>query len=126
LVKKRTIDGRLRDLEDFLIEPPRPVCKVCGAEGGGPFVEEYHHHDGVVSYDPREPCPGCDEVRRPGAVRSLVICPHGCWCEGDPAKVAAAPKVNIADASEEDFWKYANGAAKYHRRLREEQQRKDT
>jgi hypothetical protein len=117
VVKK--IKTRIAALEAELKDPPRRICKVCGREGGGGLIWEHHHDDGVVSYDPRPPCPGCDALRPPGEVRSIVICPHGCWCENDPEKVAAALKVSIAEADEVEFEKYASGAAKYHRRLRE-------
>jgi hypothetical protein len=94
VTKKRTIDARLRDLEERLIEPPKPICKVCGTEGGGPVIFEQHREDGVVEYEPRMPCPGCDALRPPGEVRRIIICPHGCWCgKEDREKVEAARKV---------------------------------
>jgi hypothetical protein len=117
----KTIDARLRDLEERLKERPRPVCEVCGTEGGAGIVEEFHHDHGVVSFDPREPCPGCERISAAmGYPSRLVVHLHGCWCEADPQRLESAPKVDIADCSDEDFERYASGARKYHRRLQEE------
>jgi hypothetical protein len=122
MVKK--IATRIEALEAELKEPPRRICKVCGAEGGGKFIEEEHHEDGTVVYD-RRPCPGCVEVAPPGRVITICVHRHDCWCENSEEKVEAAPKVYLDEADEATFEKYASGAAKYHRRLGEEQQRKE-
>jgi hypothetical protein len=90
---KKTIDSRLRDLEDLLIEPPRRVCELCGLEGGGPMIWEEHDESGVVIYEPKAPCEGCDALRPPGEVGRMIICMHDCWCGKDDAKVEAAPKT---------------------------------
>jgi len=87
----KRIATRLAALEARLIRPPRPVCPECGSENGGPTIWENHFPDGSVSFDPRRPCAGCAELAP--AVNHIVICPHGCWCEGDQEKVVAAPTV---------------------------------
>jgi hypothetical protein len=74
MVKKRTIDARLRDLEERLIEPPRRACRVCGEVGGGRIVHERHTLSGEVVFDPHPPCPGCAQVRPGLPIRAIVIC----------------------------------------------------
>jgi len=65
-------------------------------------------------------CETCEKIApKSQAVTIVTVCPHGCWCEGNPEKVAAAPRVFLDECTDEEFERYADGSAKYHRMMRE-------
>jgi hypothetical protein len=87
--RKGSLEKRIEDLEAQLIEPPKPVCSVCGKAGGTACIIEKHLLDGTVTYGGKSepPCGGCEAVnRRMGRPSRIVICefyaqgPEGASC----------------------------------------------
>jgi hypothetical protein len=72
-----SLKERLRRLEARRgLDRERRICPECGAQNGGPLIWETHHRDGNVTYNPREPCSGCDEIGSelyPGEIRRISI-----------------------------------------------------
>jgi hypothetical protein len=118
-----SIQDRLRKLEEQQVSE-RIICPECGQEAQPYFGIEMHHEDGVVVRDHRT-CEGCDRLsgklaeKRGGGIPVTTICPVGCWCEGDWYKADAAPRVYLDELDDQDFERYADGAAKYTRKMRE-------
>jgi hypothetical protein len=73
MVKK--ISTRLAELEERIKGPTRLRCKLCGRKGGSQIINETHNLDGSVTFDPTEPCSGCEAISASmGRVTRIVMC----------------------------------------------------
>lgn len=70
----KRIATRIADLEARILGPRRRLCPECGAADGGVVVTETRRRDGTVTYSPRPPCKGCDEIAaKAGRINHIII-----------------------------------------------------